>query len=128
MVVDFNYFEGLGVLNGVDFGTVGDGYDQANTCTFIWNGKAYRAQEDPSDGYRSCLASIEQLTDSKVDNTFPQCLVRGEGMEGNTEGIKFIDIVTGKVVLELGTDNYDDYYPYYVANFDPTAMAINKDR
>lgn len=31
--------------------------------------------------------------------------------------IQFIDVVTGKVVLEIGTDNTDDYYPYCVMNW-----------
>ncbi len=29
------------------------------------------------------------------------------------------------VVLEVGTDNSDDYYPSFVANFQPENMATN---
>ena len=36
-----------------------------------------------------------------------------------------MDVVTGKCILEVCTENTDDYYPDYVAKFDPTAMATN---
>jgi hypothetical protein len=42
--------------------------------------------------------------------------------------IQFIDVVTGKVVLEVGTDNTDDYYPYCVMNWYPENLACNVGR
>ena len=39
--------------------------------------------------------------------------------------IQFIDVVTGKVVLEVGTDITDDYYPYCVLRWSPQNLAIN---
>lgn len=29
----------------------------------------------------------------------------------------------GKVVVQFGTENSDDYYPRFVAYFDPTALG-----
>jgi hypothetical protein len=36
-----------------------------------------------------------------------------------------VDAKTGKSVVEVGTANTDDYYPYCVQRFDPAAMAVN---
>jgi hypothetical protein len=41
--------------------------------------------------------------------------------------IQFIDVVTGKIVLEIGTDNTDDYYLYCVMNCNPENLVINVD-
>lgn len=30
------------------------------------------------------------------------------------------------MILEVGTANTDDYYPYYVANWNPENMHINE--
>jgi hypothetical protein len=40
----------------------------------------------------------------------------------------FTDVVTGKVVLEVGTDNTEDYYPYCVMNWSPENLACNVGR
>ena len=32
-------------------------------------------------------------------------------------GYRLVDVKTGKVWLEFGTDNEDDYYPNYVFNY-----------
>lgn len=40
--------------------------------------------------------------------------------------LELIDVVTGKVVLEVGTDNTDDYYPSFVSAFWPEHMASNE--
>jgi hypothetical protein len=41
-----------------------------------------------------------------------------------------LDVTTGKVVFEVGTEDIDDYYPGFVVEFNPENMAINqrKDR
>ncbi len=39
--------------------------------------------------------------------------------------IQFFDAVTNKLVLEIGTDNADDYYPYCVMDWHPENLAIN---
>lgn len=33
-------------------------------------------------------------------------------------------IETGAVILEVGTDNIDDYYPAYVCNFSAEAIGL----
>ena len=49
----------------------------------------------------------------------------GVSVYKKTDILELIDVVTGKLVLEVGTDYSDDYYPSFVANFNPEAMALN---
>jgi hypothetical protein len=120
-------------LSGVDTTTervkeYGDYYEDCEVVRFVIDGKTYKATEDPDDGYRSYLKEIE-VTNEKVANTFPPQRVVGkmkdniDGEENNT--IQFIDTTTGNIVLEVGTDNTDDYYPYCVLRWSPENLAIN---
>lgn len=42
--------------------------------------------------------------------------------------IQFYDVVTNKIVLELGTESVDDYYPCCVMSWHPENLAININR
>lgn len=106
-----------------------DYYEDYEVVRFVIDGKTYKATEDQADGYRSYLKNLE-VTDEKVKNSFPPQKVVGKmkddsGWEKN-DTIQFIDKTTGKVVLEVGTDNTDDYYPYCVLRWSPQNLAINK--
>jgi hypothetical protein len=98
---------------------------------FVLDGRTYKAIEDPSDGYRSYLQDLI-VTDEVISNTFPPQEVIGIMKENDNysvnDTIQFFDIVTGKIVLEIGTDNTDDYYPYCVMNWYPENLAINVDK
>lgn len=120
-------------LSGVDFGKLPEkakwDYEHASTCTFVLDGQTYTAIEDPDDGYRS---SMEKLVKGGVDvtNRFPSCRVicsyRIKGEYGTVDDVLVMrDVVTGKEVLIIGTDNTDDYYPSFVSDFRPEGMAIN---
>lgn len=116
-------------LDAVDFET--DDIEDQSACAirFRLDGVVYIAVEDPDDGYRSHLSEI--LIGDKITNKFKKCHVRGKWIDKNEYGencdiIQFIDDLTNKVVLEIGTDNTDDYYPYFVAKFNPENMSINK--
>jgi len=125
-------FLGRHVLTGVDFGVekaTEEYYQDANTMAFEMDGKVYLVREDPDDGYRSSMKDIEEV-DIKVVNQFPPCKVKGRRRKNSEYGekndvIDFYDVVTGLVVLAIGTENIDDYYPSYVAYFDPRNMKIN---
>lgn len=104
-----------------------------NALLFTMDGKTYRIAEDEDDGYRSHAKEIE-VVDRKLSNRFKPCAVVGHHVEsssdysGECDILELVDVTTGKIVLAIGTANTDDYYPYYVADFHPEAMAINKRR
>lgn len=109
---------GKHALTGCDMSGVGD----ANAILFVLDGVTYRAEEDECDGYRSSLGTLEIVT-TPVRNTFAPVEVVGRMQD---EVLTFIDAVTGRDVLSVGTDNSDSYYPCYVASFTPENMAINQ--
>jgi hypothetical protein len=121
-------------LDGVDFyseeiESYGP-YEDSEVCRFRLDGTVYAAVEDPDDGYRSHLRELKVLESNEMDNTFPAIEVVGRhrtdgGKWRNDDVLELIDVNTGQVVLEIGTENYDDWYPYFVANFDPKAMVTN---
>ncbi|MBZ9632518.1 hypothetical protein LB465_17190 [Salegentibacter sp. LM13S] len=120
-------------LSGVEISTVkvkqyGDYYEDTEVIMFVIDGKTYKATEDPDDGYRSYLKELE-VTEEKVANSFPPQKVVGKMKKNSTydvnDTIQFIDAVTEKIVLEVGTDNTDDYYPYCVLYWNPENLAIN---
>lgn len=117
------------VLTGVDFEIKQlPNNDKANLMRFVLDGVIWEAVEDPEDDYRSSLDVLEKSC-VPVQNTFPPCKLRMELFTGDkhdkAECIRGYDVVTGGLVLEVGTRNTDDYYPWYSAVFDPKAMAIN---
>ena len=123
MTLDDLVTDGHRILTGCDKGIDGD----ACTITFVLDGRAYRASEDPADGYRSCLGEIIEVPAASVINVFPPCIVRTEKVEtADMDVLRLVDVVTGEVVLHVGTENTADYYPYYVAYFWPNHMAINQ--
>lgn len=121
-------------LSGVDTAKesvkqYGDYHEDCDVVRFIIDGKTYKAIEDPDDGYRSYLNELE-VTDEKVANGFPPQKVVGKMKEDKdwetNDIIQFIDSVTNKVVLEIGTENTGDYYPYCVLHWNPENLGINK--
>lgn len=110
----------------------GDHFEDANCIRFRLDGVVYTAIESPDDGYRSSLGSLFVSPDDKLTNVFPpiRVLARMKGNENSyvNDTIQFLDMVTGKVVMEVGTDNTDDYYPWFVGTFNPENMATNAAR
>lgn len=124
-------------LTGVSFDAVvydeEDSYrstEQSQTCTFVLNGVTYTAVEDPSDGYRSSMRIL--YVGGECSNMFPPSLVRVtyRDVDPEYDNIKedllvLVDAFTGKDVLLVGTHNTYDYYPSFVANFQPENMVYN---
>jgi hypothetical protein len=104
-----------------------------NTLDFILDGRLFSVIEDPSDGFRSSMDEIiENRPGLIVTNIFEPCEVIGvfrpDGSYEKNDVIDFYDVVTGKVVMSIGTENTDDYYPCFVGSFSPENMAANKDK
>lgn len=129
--------EGDHVLTGVEMGTAPEYVDKwnndiPNTCLFVLDGVAYRVIEDPGDGYRSYMKDgVEVRSPAVVTNTFAPIPVRCKNggreskpySQDRTQVLQFVDTRNGEVILEVGTDNSDDYYPWYVASWTPERIA-----
>jgi hypothetical protein len=91
--------------------------------TFNVDGIVFKVLEDPNDGYRSMLGTID-YTDQHTSIFFkkPISKVRiviydsekDESEYSYNQGYRLVDVDDGHVWLEFGTHNYDDYYPYFI--------------
>lgn len=110
--------------------TWGDSFTHCELIRFRLDGKVYTGIEDPDDGCRSSLRGL-YVSDDAVRNAFPPVRVLGRMKGGENsyvnDTLQLIDLVTGKIVLEVGTDNTDDYYPWFVGAFFPDCMATNQE-
>jgi hypothetical protein len=134
--IDLESLVGEHVLDAVDtesaqVKTWGDSFESAEVIRFRLDGIVYTAVEDPDDGYRSSMDKIF-ISDDPMRNVFTPCKVlarmdtEARDYGGKNETLELLDTVTGKVVLRVGTDNSDDYYPWFVAEWIPAAMAANQ--
>lgn len=132
----FEKLVGEHVLDGVDTyvervkKTWSDYEEDANVIRFRLDGTVYVAFEDPSDGYRSSMEKLIVSPSSEMTNVFPAIRVLARMKERGPYGaehdtLQLLDMATGKVVMEVGTDNSDDYYPSFVSSFFPENMATN---
>lgn len=121
-------------LDGVDFSNKsikswGDTFEACEVCRFRLDGIVYSAVEDPEDGYRSAMQELVVNENDHMTNTFDPIEVLCRYVErreyGTSDILELVDTITGKIVLSVGTDNTDDYYPFYVASFHPEAMVLN---
>lgn len=128
---------GLHVLDAVDnesrkFHSYSEIYEWCDTIRFRLDGIVYMAVEDATDGYRSCMKNIES-GNWEMKNVFtPIHVIARHVTEGpycrDDDILELIDINTEKVVLRIGTENYNDYYPCCILYFDPTAMVTNTNK
>lgn len=127
------------ILTGVDTETIpnpdSDSYYnhlECGTIRFRLNNTTYVAVEDPRDGYRSCLGSIF-TTGKNTKYNFPGVRIRAEmALERDHEDyqnnniLQLIDLETKLPILQVGTGNWDDYYPCFVANWIPENLIHNQ--
>lgn len=132
--MELNELVGEHELSGVDTSTEsvkeewGDGFENCQAIRFRLDGITYMAIEDPDDGYRSSMGEIKP-SGVEMKNVFPPvkvlCRMKPNDDQVN-ETLEIIDVVNGQTILEVGTDNMDDYYPWFVASFWPERMAVNQ--
>jgi hypothetical protein len=128
--VDLDSLVGVHTLDGVDLSTERveryGSLENANVMRLRLDGKVYTAVESPDDGYRSSMDRMF-VEDCKINNEFPPVQVLARKKDRTSyqvnDTIELIDLVTGKVVVEVGTDNSDDYYPSFVSAFWPENMV-----
>lgn len=124
MRFELNFFVGKTFsLDAVDYDIEGVAW----ACRFRLDGTVFEVMEDEEDGYRSSLNYIESLPPgTPMKNVFPAIAVRGQqSAQDDQDTVQFLDPYTVAVVLEVGTDYSDDYYPSFVCSFNPKAMSVN---
>jgi len=115
--------------------------DDATWVTFILDGKTFKVSEDPSDGYRSSMKDIKM--GGQCNNSFPPVQViakffhdfgdipRGphdnyDYEQGPCEILVVYDVETRSEIFRVGTNYSEDFYPTFVHEFHPEAMATNR--
>lgn len=137
--VDLKSFVGRTIIfNGYSEDVVkGGGWsyasEDARVCTFMLDGDTYLAMENPDDGYRSSLSyvkksdplnkTIQYVCKNKIPSHFVYSVTSNDG-----DVVDFVDKITNKIVLSIGTNFADDYYPCCVMSFCPENLAINKNK
>jgi hypothetical protein len=105
-------------------------------CAFALDRTTYLVFEDPDDGYRSHameLIVLEKefysvLGQGKSPEYFRPALKVTCSMKNKERGeynILQIHTDTGHLLFEVGTDNTDDYYPCYVAEYNPLPKELD---
>ena len=125
---------GLHKLSGVDRihksieDVWGMDFEDCQVCRFVLDGETYSVIEDPDDGYRSSMREIKKDSDT-VNNIFtPQdvlCIYHESSNAGDCDILELRSTKTGKLVLRVGTDNTNDYYPWFANEWIPENMDIN---
>jgi hypothetical protein len=133
--VDLDSLVGEHVLDAVDtfsesIKQYGNHFEDCSIIRFRLDGKVYTATEDPDDGYRSALGSLFVSPDEPMKNVFPGVRVLGRKQENSRYGIndvlELVDVANGEVILAVGTENTDDYYPCFIGSFWADHMAVNQ--
>ena len=104
------------------------GADEGDNA-FKVDGIVFKVLEDPDDGYRSYLSTID-YTDEHNSIFFrsPLALVRIETYDVTAEdeylnqanqGYRLVDVIDEHIWLQFGTHNYDDYYPMFIFRHSP---------
>lgn len=112
--------------------------DYGDGVILMLDGDIYYCYEDPEDGYRSysVINKAKSLDEIKCDHqlpTFPpqEVYVKFTDKKDIT-GIRcwecLITNQNGELILRLGTDNYEDYYPMAIFEYHPENLPINKNR
>lgn len=107
---------------------IGYGKETCEVILFTLDGVTYRLVENPDDGYRSYCEEIS-ISEKPPRFSFPPVKVLCSMMDNSdyekNDCIVIRDCANGKTILEAGTKNYDDYYPYCHFSYTPENMACN---
>lgn len=132
-ILDFEIKEGRHILSGIgDYAKqLGDYEEDPEAVVLQIDGINYGFYVGPSDGYRS-YSEVEELSDFKCQHTFSPQFVDLEIEETPRPYddydyiLKFKDAINGKIVLEVGTEFANDYYPCAVFRWFPENLEINR--
>ena len=99
----------------------------------IIDNAVYAFECDPDDGWRSYgnLYIPKNISVNDIKNRFPAqdviiTLTHREYTDNNKQFYTITDAITGKAILEIGTDYTEDFYPMAICHYYPENMAINQ--
>ena len=101
------------------------GFDEILNCfRFRLDNMTYTVIEDPGDGLRSKMEEIV-ISQVPLQNTFPPVAVIAEHITGKDmhDILEIRTVETRKLVIEVGTQFLNDYYPCFVHYFNPQALG-----
>ena len=79
---------------------------------------AFEVREDPGDGYRSYLDSVQVCMNGKIFFATPLGKVLVEKIDAHPlSGYRLKDVSNGHIWLAFGTNTRDDYYPLFVFSY-----------
>lgn len=130
--------EGEHMLSGVCLVDVECGWDDFTTAVMLTiDGINYLAFENPDDGYRSYGCFIKDSKGRVQTNLFPpqKVVVRNtyvremdDSMYVNEYEMTEILNPDGELIVKVGTDLSDDYYPCAIFRYNPENLPVNKDK
>ena len=126
--------EGKHEFSGIDPFQYQDEYGQTHDGYYvIIDNVVYAFEIDHDDGWRSYgeIYIPEKISVHDIKNRFPAQEViimqhHGRHIDENKQFYSIIDVVSGKTILEIGTDYTDSYYPLAICHYYPENMAINQ--
>ena len=127
---------GAHILSGVEVGCeerqIYSWAEHRNYVKFTLDGVTYKAVEDPDDGYRSYMEELE-VSETSCKTKLPDievfCVMSAVGeYEGESDVLCFYDVLSGKKIMAVGTENTNDYYPYCILEYHPENMYCNINR
>ncbi len=107
-------------------------YGEEITSDAVWfrlDNVTYLAAEDPDDGYRSMceeIVIVDEIPRFKIPDVPVFCEMKPNGRFEDNEILVIRDANNGKVVLEIGTDYLDIYYPAFVCEYHPENLSCNE--
>lgn len=107
----------------------------ASGTVFGLDNSVYMVFEDPSDGYRSHAGPLMQYEGSaySIGGFYPDyirekvlCTHRSSyEYGGESDVLEIRSAETGALVFSIGTENTDDYYPYFYVAWNPEGLSAN---
>lgn len=124
MTLTLSSLVGSHLLRGVDIHAPGED-KHPDWVRFQLGDTVYQAVEDGNDGYRSYMGPLT-VTEEPIENRFRGVRVLARMQPGgDTEVLELVHAATGKVILAVGTDNVNDWYPCWVASFAPEHLRAS---
>ena len=120
-------FVGLHEYGGVELGTNPE--NDAGYVIFMLDGKCYKIEEDPSDGWRSYAKDVEEYHEEMSRRCIlPYTIKAVCYMDDNPDNniLKFMDVENGKIFLLIGTEHTDDWYPLCRFEYTPENIHLNE--